>query len=177
MKAAGLPLLFLAALGSLPGEDVIAPVAARTSDRVGQEIRATLPKFSPPASPVLDQPKDATPDPDVLSLPTVTVKEKRPPTHNPDGWLTEKSVQQKALAAYKTSMTDLEWALNSWYIPLISPPASVRARSAYRAEKFRSEVGRLADLIDRIGTQAPTASAVLRQELVNLTQGRPPGSK
>lgn len=176
MKTAGLPLLAFVLTGALAA-DTPAAAPARTSDHLSQEIRAALPKFTPPPAPVLDQPKDLPADPDVLLLPKLTVKEKRPPSHDPDVWLTDKAVQQKAMAAYKTSMTDLEWALNSWFIPLFSAPASVRARSAYESGKFRAELISISDLADKIGTQDPATSADLHQELINLVLKRPPGSK
>jgi hypothetical protein len=105
------------------------------------------------------------------------VKEKRPPSHDPDVWLTNKAVQQKAMAAYKQSMTDFEWALNSWFIPLFTPPASVRARAHYQNTKLGGEINRLNNLINQIAQQDPAASAELRQEMKNMVEGRPVGSK
>jgi hypothetical protein len=177
MKPAGLHLLVLAMAATLLAEDAPPPAPAKISTRLTEEIRATLPRFEPPPAPVLDQPRDVEPDPGVLRLPTFTVKEKRPRSHDPDVWLTNKAVQQKAMAAYKGSMTDLEWALNSWFIPLFSAPASVRARSAYESSKARAELLRLNDLVDRIGRQDPATSADLHQELINMVLQRPPGSK
>ncbi|MBL9218169.1 MAG: hypothetical protein JNG82_06760 [Opitutaceae bacterium] len=172
MKPAGFPLLILAVAGTLAAQE-----PARTSARLAQEIKAALPRYEPPPPPVLDQPKALPADPDILVLPKVTVKEYRPPTHDPDAWLTNKAVGQKAMAAYKQSMTDLEWALNSWFIPLVTPPASARARSAYRTNKFGNEVIRLGSLMDRISAEDPKAAAELRQELKNLVEGRHAGSK
>lgn len=172
MKPAGFPLLILAVAGTLAAQE-----PARTSSRLTQQIKATLPRYEPPPPRVLDQPKDLPADPDILVLPKVTVKEYRPPTHDPDVWLTNKAVGQKAMAAYKQSMTDLEWALNSWFIPLVTPPASARARYAYRTNKFGNEVSRLGSLMDRIAAEDPKAAAELRQELKNLVEGRPAGSK
>ena len=177
MKTAGLPLLAFVLGGALAAQETPPAESPKTSGRLSQEIRAALPKFTPTPAPALDQPKDIATDPDVLLLPKLIVKEKRPPSHDPDVWLTDKAVQQKAMAAYKTSMTDLEWALNCWFIPLISPPASARARSAYESGKARAELLRLNALVDRIGAQEPATSTDLHQELVNMVLKRPPGSK
>lgn len=180
MKPAGFHLLIFVVAGSSAAQ---APAETgpdrKTSTRLTQEIRVALPKFTPPPPPVLDQPKsDGTEDdPYVLALPKFTVKEKRPPTHDPDVWLTDHAIQQKAMAAYKQSMTDLEWALNSWFIPLVTPPASVRARALYQNTKLGGEIIRLNNLINHIAQQDPTASAELRQELKNMVEGRPVGSK
>src|SRR3954468_21574534 len=111
MKTAGPHLLSLIVAGALMAEESAPASPTKTSTRLIQEIRSSLPKYSPPAQ-LLDQPKpldDA--DPNVWALPKFTVKEKRPPSHDPDVWLTDKAVQQKAMAAYKQSLTDLEWKL------------------------------------------------------------------
>jgi hypothetical protein len=144
----------------------------KTSARLTQEIRVSLPKFAPPPPPALDQPKsDGTEDdPNVLALPKFTVKEKRPPTHDPDVWLTDRAIQQKAMAAYKQSMTDLEWALNSWFIPLFSPPPAARARAAYENGQSLSEIKRIHDLFGRVSARDPKAAAELEQERVKMDQ-------
>lgn len=180
MKPAGFHLLIFAMAGPLAAQEPAESAPERkTSARLTQEIRVTLPKFTPPPPPVLDQPKGdiSGDDPNVLALPKFTVKEKRPPTHDPDVWLTNRAIQHKAMAAYRESMTDFEWALNSWFIPLFTPPASVRARAHYQSTKLRGEITRLNSLIGQIGQQDPAASAELRQELKNMVEGRPAGSK
>jgi hypothetical protein len=175
MKTAGFHLLAFVAAGTLAAQELVAP--AKTSGRLTEEIRASLPKYAPPPSPLLDQPHDTAPDPDLFALPKYTVKEKRPPSHDPDVWLTPRAIQQKAMAAYKQSMTGLAWALNSWFIPFVSPPASVRARAAYEDGKFRGEIERIDGLIARIARQDQAAAAGLRLELQNLATNRTPGSK
>jgi hypothetical protein len=181
MKTAGLHLLGLALSAALLAQEPAAPpTPPRTSPRLAQEIRANLPKYEPPATPpdpILASPTPFISDTDILALPKVTVKEKLPPTHDPDVWMTDTAIRQKALVAYKQSMTDLEWSLNSWFIPLVTPPASARARHSYRNEKFRQEIIRLNALMDRIAAEDPKAAAELRQELKNLAEGRPAGSK
>ena len=177
MKTAGMHLLAFVLAGGLAAQEPPSPVIVRTSLRLQQEIRASLPPFVPPPPRVLDQPKDAAADPDTFALPKYTVKEKRPPSHDPDVWLTERAVQQKAMAAYKQSMTDLEWALNSWFVPRVTPPAAARARAAYQEGKFRGEIERVNSLIDSIAREDPVAAAGLRRELGNLVTGRAAGSK
>ena len=142
MKPTGFHLLICVVAGPLAAQEPVEPTRpAKTSARLTQEIRVALPKFTPPPPPLLDQPKsEATEDdPNVLTLPKFTVKEKRPPSHDPDVWLTNKAVQQKAMAAYKQSLTDLEWALNSWYIPIFGSSPSARAR---RPSGCRDDGGR-----------------------------------
>lgn len=173
MKAAGLPLLFLAATAVTSATEESPPTTAapsKTSARLTQEIRGPLPKFTPPAVPVLDQPKETDGDPDVLRLPKFTVKEKRPPTHDPDVWLTEKSIQQKAMAAYKQSLTDFEWALNGWYIPIFGTSPSARARAAYASQKKMSEQQRIHRLFSAIATVDAEGAQELERERVKMEQ-------
>ena len=187
MNAAGLPLLALVLSGSLAAQspaELVLPVEkggpTKTSLRLSGEIRTALPKFEPPPPPVLDQPKDVETDPDVLRLPKFTVKEKRPPTHDPDVWLSNKAVQQKAMAAYKQSLTDFEWALNGWYIPLFGSSPSARARAAYKSQKQMSELNRIHRLFSVISTVDAKAAGDLETERVKMEQtqywqGRPAG--
>lgn len=171
MKPAGFHLFPLIAAGLLAAEEPPPAAPAKTSSRLAQEIRTALPQFSPPPK-ILDQPKPGGPedDPNVLALPKVTVTDKRPPGHDPDLWFTNLAIQQKAMAAYKQSLSDFEWMLNSWHVPLFSPPASARARAAYEDGKYRAEVERLQSLIDYIATEDPKASAELRFELGVMIQ-------
>lgn len=182
MKPAGLPLFALALAGSsLAAEDSAPPKLVKTSVRLRQEIAAALPKYDPPAK-VLDQPKplESSSDPDVLALPKFTVKEYRPRDHDPDVWLTDRAVQQKAMAQYKQSMSDLEWALNGWYIPLFCSSPASRARGAYKMNKSMEELHRVHRLFNVISTTDPKAAAELEKERVKMEQteywqGRPAG--
>jgi hypothetical protein len=173
MKPAGFHLLIFVVAGPLAAQEPAeASPERKTSARLTQEIRVVLPRFTPPPPPVLDQPKgDATEDdPNVLALPKFTVKEKRPPSHDPDVWLTNKAVQQKAMAAYKQSLTDLEWALNSWYIPLFGSPPSARARAAYENRKKMSEHQNVHRLFKVISASDPKAGGDLEKERVKMEQ-------
>lgn len=171
MKTAGLPLLALVLTGSLTAEDAPAAASTKTSARLTQEIRATLPKFTPPPPPLLNQPKELTDaDSDVLRLPKFTVREKRPPSHDPDLWLTDKAVQQKAMAAYKQSLTDVEWALNSWYIPVFGASPSARARAAYETNKSMTELRRMRRLFGVISGNDPKAAVELEKERIRMDQ-------
>ncbi len=98
------------------------------------------------------------------------MKEKRPPSHDPDVWLTDKAVQQKAMAAYKQSLTDVEWALNSWYIPIFGSSPSARARASYENQKKMSEFQRVHRLFKVISTSDPKAGADLEKERVKMEQ-------
>ncbi len=175
MRPAG-PLLLLLVTGAVavPADEPAAPAPVKTSARLSQEIRAALPRFEPPAaapgpatSPVLSP--AASLDPDVVELPKLTVREKRLPGHDPDVWLNDRIVQRKAMVAYRDSMTDLEWLLNCWFVPLFSAPPSVRGRDYYEGRKRAEEIGRLNNLIKAIGLTDPKAAAKARRAMdVNL---------
>lgn len=162
MKPAGLILLLPAGWGLIAAE----PAPDRLSPRLSEELRLSLPKYVAPAAPA-DAADDnsAAPDPDLVVLPKMVIQEKRLPGNDPDAWLGPREVQRKALAAYKGSMSRLDWALNSWFIPLVSPPASARARAAYESAKIRDEVDRLNSIINAIEAADPKAATRLRRAM------------
>lgn len=153
---------FATAVVSAPAEE---PPETKLSARLSQEIRASLPKFVAPSAPAAT-PADAT-DPGVLLLPRMEVKEKRLPAHNPDLWLGERAVQQKAMVAYRRSLTDLEWALNSWFVPLFAAPAATRARDNYENARVGAKIDQLSQVIEGIGVSDPAAAAQLQQDLLH----------
>lgn len=179
MKPAGYCLIALTLAGVLAAEP--SPPAPKLSARLAREIRASLPPFIAPANPPpTGEAADST-DPDVLVLPKFMVKEKRIPTSDPDVWLNDRVVQQKAMAAYKGSMSPLEWALNSWFVPLFSAPPSVRARAAYEGNKQAAEYSQLAHLAEVSKLADPKAAAQLQKAVADMRhaddwQSRPAGN-
>jgi hypothetical protein len=172
MKPAGYLLLLLLAGPRLvvPAAETPAMAPVKFSDHLNDAIRGRLPKFIPkPAStaapPLAPAPPAPPPDPDVLVLPKVVVKEWRPPTNDPDVWLTERSIQQKAMAAYQGSLTGLEWALNSWYIPLFGSPPSARGCAYYASSKYSAELERLDHLARVISQTDPPAATKIQRAL------------
>ncbi len=165
MKSAGFSLLCLVVTGSLAAQPAEPFPPTKTSSRVTQEIRSGLPKYEPFILPPSNNTEPAASDPDVFVLPKFTVKEKRIPTNDPDVWRTERVIQQRAMTAYKGSMTPLEWALNSWFVPPFSAPASVRARAAYQENKLAAEYSQLTHIAE-VGRQADSKAAALLKKAV-----------
>jgi hypothetical protein len=184
MKTAGPHLVLLFMAGTLEAQDATAAsdAAAKTSARLRQEITTFLPKYAPPPPPTaVPKPNVAADsDPNVLSLPTFTVKEYRPRDHDPDVWLTRKGAKEKALTLYQRSLTDLEWALNSWYIPLVGTSPAARAQASYKAAKSLEESRRIHRLFDLVSINDTQAARELERERVKMEQtehwqGRPAG--
>ena len=181
MKAAGPILLCLVATGSFAAAEPAAPPTL--SDRLKAEVRAILPAYTPPPARPKDTPAAAnSSDPDVFELPKLTVQEKRIRTHNPDAWLSQLAIQQKAMTAYRGSMTPLAWAMNSWFVPLFSPPAAVRARAAYEESLYQgkiNQVTRLAEVIKLVDPQAAAKmlKSVSEMELADEWRKRPAGAR
>jgi hypothetical protein len=177
MKVAGSILFCLVTTGALAAE------SAGLSDRLKAVIRADLPVYAPPRDTAKTASAAATsPDPDVLELPKLTVREKRLPRGDPDLWRSEREIQQRAMRAYRNSMTPLEWALNSWFVPLFSAPASVRARAAYQDSKLAAEldlIARVAEVAKLTDPKAPAAikAAVDNMQRADERQNRPAGDK
>jgi len=180
MKATGSILLCLLATGILLADD---PAAVATSERLKGIIRAGLPTYTPPPAAPKDLPTDVTPaDPGVLVLPKVIVQEKRIPTNDPDAWRSESAIQQKAMKAYKDSMTPLEWVLNCWFVPPFSAPASVRARAAYEENKLAEQVSLMTHLADVGKLDDAPGAAGLKKAVIGMVhaddwQNRPAGDR
>jgi hypothetical protein len=173
MKPAGPHLLSFVLAGSLAAQEPVEPPGpAKTSARLKQEIQGSLPKYTPPppppAIPIANIATEA--DPNVLSLPKFTVKEYRPRDHDPDIWLTQKGAREKALTLYKRSLTDLEWALNSWYIPLVGSSPSARAKASYATSKNLEESRRIHRLFSLVSGTDPQAAKELEAERVKMDQ-------
>ena len=181
MKAAGPILLCFVATSALAAGEPAAP--SPLSNRRKAEVRAILPAYTPPPARPKDTPAAAnSADPDVFELPKLIVQEKRIRTHDPDAWLSQVAIQQKAMVAYKSSLTPLEWAMNSWFIPLFSPPAAVRARAAYAENIYQGEINQVTHVAEVIKLVDPSAAAILlksvsEMELADEWRKRPAGSR
>ena len=163
MKPAGLFLLAAAGFASLAA--AAESDTPRVSAHIKEAVRARLPAYA--VKPDLPPVEAPAADPNVLVLDKIVIREKRLPGNDPDVWLVDREVQHTAMAAYKDSMTPLEWALNSWFVPLFSAPASVRARAAYDSAKFADEMDRLSQTIKVINAIDPQDAARLKKELLH----------
>jgi len=137
-----------------------ASARAELSEKTRIEITAMFPRFSPPSSakpvatgnanvptPLSDDPLDLLPD--------YHVREKRLPQKDSDVWLTRRAMKDKAMLEYYESMTNLEWALNSWYIPLpfgysLTPAVQARANTAHVEKMLRRDYKQLSSLVSAV---------------------------
>jgi len=133
MKRAGLLLSFAFATSAalLRADEPAAaaptqPDPAKVSPQVTKEVTAALPKFNP-APPVEAKPANA-PNPDVLELPKITVKQKPRPRLTPAVVITAQGEAAKQMSA-------LDRTLNSVTLPLFGQSYADRMRD----EKERSK--------------------------------------
>jgi hypothetical protein len=162
----GWSLLLPAPLAWAESNDATPPAAPRISRELAHQIIATLPAYNAikPPAPGSSPPSTFETPADVVRLPEVRVVEKPLPA-GPDAWLTPKALQEKAIKEYRSSMTDLEWALNCFHIPFVTPPVAVRANEAYRSKKFTEEISRLSKIVDAVAKTDPQEAAKLRQAM------------
>ena len=169
MKAAGPILLCLCATSALAAGNPADP--APLSSRLKAEVRAALPAYTPPpARPATASAATTSPDSDVLVLPTFTVQQNRIRTDDPDAWRSPLAIQQRAMVAYRATMTPLEWLMNSWHVPRFSPPAAVRARAAYVEGIYRGEIDQLTHLSEVIKRVDPKAAANLLKTVSEMEE-------
>ena len=136
---------------------------------------APFPKYEPPPAgqtqPTTDTPKPLSDDP-LVKMPDYHIKEKRVQDRDPDLWLSRRAIAHKAMSDYSDSMTDLEWALNSWFIPLVTPSPQARANAAYANNKITNEQKRLTSITQAISR---LDSAEAKKLLHDLDLSRHPG--
>lgn len=171
------PTLLLCSLGLLAAAAAAEPPAPSSlSDRLAAEIRASLPRYEPKA----DQPgpaAEAPPDPDVILMPRMEIREKRLERTEPDDWLRRDALQRKIRTDYLASMDGLTGFLNSWSIPLVTPSVAARANARYRTQKTMAEFGRLSGIANALQGHDPKARDELRDEIQRALTGRPPARR
>jgi len=121
---------------------------AELSPEMRAKINADFPSYhpNPPEEKKAETPSGApaplSDDPLVI-LPKFRVEDRRLAGIDPDKLRSEREIQHQAMVEYKDSMTPLEWALNCFFIPILSAPPSVRARAYYEDRKYTEEMKRL----------------------------------
>jgi hypothetical protein len=151
----------------------------RLSARLTEEIRATLPAFDPqlaaaaPRSSAVGTPgTDLPPTPDILQLPTFTIRERVEQRLDPDQMISGEDLLDKQKRAYLNELEreggELTRILNSFHIPLVTPSVAARARAHYQNQK----TVQLAQTVAAIAKLDPKAAVDLRKELAQ-TPDRP----
>ncbi|MBI2517438.1 MAG: hypothetical protein HYV95_11065 [Opitutae bacterium] len=131
---------------------LVAGSAARAelSPQTRAKINASFPAYRPnppePKKPETSAVGDPHDDNDVVKLPRFYVEDSKLGRADPDALLSRQGRTEKALRQYRASMNPLEWALNSWHIPFLTPSAKARANAAYDERKSAAEARRLAEL-------------------------------
>ena len=145
------------------------PGRAELSAKIHAEITASFPKFAhpsadPPAPSPVGTPAPLEGDSSIM-LPVYHIREKRVPDGDPDLWLSKREIARKAMNEYVDSMTDLEWALNCWYIPFITPSPQARADARYAENKIRHEHRRLSLVTETLARLDPAEAKKLLRDL------------
>jgi hypothetical protein len=174
MKPAGFLLLFSA--GSLPVGWADEP-ARLVSREISAYIREGLPKFQPPPAKAEGEAAPTEPqtsDPNILVLPKLTVKESRLPSDAADHLMAPKEFKRKMENLYLDEVAkdgELNYLLNSFTIPLLSPSKAERGRAIYQ----RQEIDRLRRVTGAGRSTNPDNAKKFSQELDNSSTTRPAG--
>ncbi len=151
----------------------VAAEPARLSPRLTAIIRASAPKFEPaiaaapapaPTAASEENPEPAE-DPDVIKLPKFYVEANKLAGVEPDKILSKSALAAKQLREYRASLGDLEWALNCFSIPFLTPSVAARAQAKYEDDRRLAEQARLGSVIDVVSQLDPQAAAELRHAL------------
>lgn len=174
MKPAGL-LLVLAFGGSatLPGAESGTGIISR---EIAAKIREGLPAYQPPPPGTGAGSDDAAAprDPAVLVLPKMTVEERRLPRDAADHLMNRDDFKRKMENIYLDELAKvgpLNYFLNQFTIPLLSPSKAARGRAIYQ----QRELDRLRHVSEAARALAPDAAAAFERELDNSHTTRPAG--
>ena len=175
MKPAGL-LLFIPAglVAVLAAEETPSGLASRETKA---HIREGLPAYhpSPPqADGAAGTENNAAPATDTLVLPKMTVKEKRLPGDADDQLMSKSDFKRKMENLYLDSLSadgPLNYLLNCFTIPILSPSKAARGHAIYRAR----EMERLQHVVDASKALDPEADKKFKQEMDNTWTTRPAG--
>jgi hypothetical protein len=156
MKPAGYLLFF--SVGTSCWGQAAEPPPGLVSKQTKAHIREGLPKFQAKAPEGTEDSsnEEATPadDPDLLVLPTMTVKEKRLPSDAADHLANRDDVKRKMENIYLDEVAAvgrLNYFLNSFTIPILSPSKEERGRAIY--------IQRELDRLNRVTLLPETAPA------------------
>ncbi|HVU15903.1 MAG TPA: hypothetical protein VHD32_03210 [Candidatus Didemnitutus sp.] len=146
--------------------------SAQISDKSHAEISAALPKYDPGVADKerkkdvdssVGRPAPLSDDP-LITMPTFEVTHKAT-TPGDELWLTKDGKQAQAYKDYKNSLTALEWALNWFNIPLLTPSAQSRADEQYRDRHLIGELQDLGNVVNALSKIDPAAAKSLSREL------------
>jgi hypothetical protein len=175
MKPAGLLLLIPAGLAAVfAAEEAPAGLASR---EIKNHIREGLPAYQPqppkaegtPGAESADQPEPGT-----LVLPKMIVKEKRLPRDAADQLMSRSDFKRKMENLYLDEIAKdgpLNYVLNCFTIPLLSPSKAARGNAIYRAR----EAERLQHVVEVGKALDPAADKKYQQEMDNSWTTRPAG--
>jgi hypothetical protein len=176
MKPAGLLPLFSAGLVAIAAAEESA--SGLVSREIKAHIRESLPTYQP--TPPTADGNAADPPPvtaaDVLVLPKMIVKEHRLPRDADDHLMSKRDFKRKMENIYLDTLAEagpLNFLLNSFTIPLLSPSKAARGRAIYRAR----ELERLQHVVNVSKALDPEADKKFRQEMDNTHTTRPAGIK
>ena len=175
MKPAGF-LLFIPAglVAVLSAEEAPAGLASRETKN---HIREGLPAYHPPSPKADGTPGPEAsdkPDPGTLVLPKMTIKEKRLPPDAADQLMSRSEYKRKMENIYLDEIAKdgpLNYVLNCFTIPLLSPSKAARGNAIYRAR----EADRLQQVVEVSKALDPEADKKFKEEMDNTWTTRPAG--
>jgi len=147
---------------------------AELSEKTRAAITASFPHYTPHTIDKTPQVAPAGPSPlsddPLVHLPDYLVKEKGWTGADPDLWLSRRAKADKTLLEYHGSMTDLEWALNWWHIPLpfgysLTPSAQARANAIDSEKKILRDQKQIKSFAAAIASVDSTEAKKLLHDL------------
>lgn len=151
MKPAGLAFLLAAGFVVAAAE----PAPGLVSSGMKGKISSGLPGYNATlrAEPGRGTDHADSKDPDLLVLPRVLVREKRLPADAADHLMSRRDFKRKMENLYLDEMAKdgpLNYALNSFTIPILSPSKAARGRALYQQREYE-RLNRITELSKQAG--------------------------
>jgi hypothetical protein len=132
----------------------------KISNRIAGQIVASIPAWTPPPPRPAEKAPTPPPDPNVVQMAPVYVKDYRLPRIEEEDWLTRKARDAELVKEYITPFD--RYFLNRFTLPLFGMPQAARARMMYEEDKRLRDLRWISDEIDQMKRLDPEAAKELK---------------
>jgi hypothetical protein len=144
-----------------PAEKPVPKPRPKLSPQIVSQISASVPAWHPSPPEPAEKPAPPPPDPDVVRMAPVVVKDYRLPRTEEKEWLTPKALDSALVKQYIPPF-DRDF-LNRYTLPIIGISPEARARTMYEEDKRLRDLKWINDTIDQVKGLDPGAAKELKE--------------
>ncbi len=174
MHRAGIMLLFAAA-GMAVGQTGGDTTPTRMSERLAQEIRATLPDFDPTVKRA-ERLADTPLEPGVIRMPEMVVQDRNLAVRAMEEQERDKAEFLRLKRNYLASMNGVTALLNSWAIPYLSLSVDAQSSADAHRKMMKARAEGFETVAKAVATTDPEAGVAMQRTINAWSKGtRPAG--